>query len=316
MPFPQGPVALIVNPAAGRAPSLTAKLPALQELLRRHGCSTRVFYTTPETGSAERLGREASANAQVVLACGGDGTVHQVIQGVAGTHVALGVLPLGTANVLARDLHLPLDPVGALGKLLTYTPVSIPLGELQTATERRLFAVMAGCGPDGALAHALTGASAARAKARFGRSAYYAHAARLFVSRSWPMFHVEHRMAGSGDWQHTNAVAVIAARVPNLGGVFRGLTRRSGLQSPTLTIEVLRPPGHLALAAWFSLTHLGLPNPFLRSLQVEELRCSATTGVYAQADAEPMGLLPVSMRVIPDALRLLMPAPGDRSIPE
>ncbi len=74
-----------------------------------------------------------------------------------GTAAALGVVPLGTANVLARNLGLSLDPVKALQQQLSFAPRAISAGEARYATKdgeaKRYFTVMAGAGPDGALVY-------------------------------------------------------------------------------------------------------------------------------------------------------------------
>ena len=310
MPFAAGTVTLILNPAAGRAPLLKRRMRQVEGVLAGRGCALRVVETTAEAGSGARLAEEAAALSVAVMACGGDGTVHDVVQGVAHTGVPLGVLPLGTANALARNLDLPLEPLAALERLLTYEAVTVPLGEVVNGSGTRLFVVMAGCGPDGALVHALTGEAAARFKARLGRSAYYLEAARLFLTRRWPPFEVEYRLTGAaeGEWITTRAAAVMASRVADLGGVFSGLTPRSRLTSPGLQVHLLRTPAHVSFAAWFTLSRMGLPNPWLRTVEVEEICCSGEGRVYAQADAEPLGGLPVKFRVVPAALSLLMPA--------
>jgi diacylglycerol kinase family enzyme len=302
-------VTLIVNPAAGRAGLLRAQLPAMEALLQSKGLRMCVRYTSPAQDSAKQLAADAAVESSLVIACGGDGTVHGVIQGMAHTGTPLGVLPLGTANALARNLKLPLDPLVALQRLITYEAVQLPLGEITMASCTRWFLVMAGCGPDGALVHALARGLPALSKRGLGRSAYYLHAARLFLTRRWPSVVVEFRRCGSTEWQRTEAVAVLSSRVPDLGGLFSGLTPRAALAAPHLHLHILRPPARLSFAAWGSLSRLGIANPLLINADVEEVRCSAEAGgrVYAQADAEPIGGLPLHMRIVPDALRLLMP---------
>jgi diacylglycerol kinase family enzyme len=291
---------LIVNPAAGNARLLEVQMPTIRALLEAAGYGPRVLYTT-----ADRV--PSAEGSELVIACGGDGTVHGVVQHLANTRTVLGVLPLGTANALARNLRLPLDPLAALERLLTYTPTRIPLGAIETApgagNARRYFLVMAGCGPDGALVHSLS----ATEKARFGRRAYYAHAARLFLTRGWPAFEVEYV---SGEETTTaRAVALMAARVPDLGGAFSGLTPRASLTSARLHVKLLRVPAQISFPAWFGLSRAGLPNPWLKTMEVDEVRCRplGARPVYAQADAEPMGALPFTLRMAPDALTLLMP---------
>lgn len=298
---------LIVNPAAGRAPLLDRELPAMQELAARHGLKLRVLRTSPAADSAERLARSVVGESAMVIACGGDGTMHGVLQGLANSETALGVVPLGTANALARHLRLPLDPLRALERLLSARRVRVPIGQIQTASASRYFLVMAGCGPDGALVHSFSGDGARRIKRGFGRASYYVQAGRLFLTRRWPSFRVEYRVAGV--WRKTTACAVLASRLPNLGGLFSGLTRRADFLAPTLHLHVMAPPAHLSLLAWFTLGRLGVRHPLHQTIDVEEFRCTAIGGAptYVQADAELLGPLPFSARVIPDALTLLIP---------
>jgi diacylglycerol kinase family enzyme len=285
---------------------MPAQLAALMALLAGRGFGVEVCYTTAAADSVRELAAAAAETSDLVLACGGDGTVHGAVQGLAGTRAALGVLPLGTANALARNLRLPLDPVAALTALLGYTARAIPLGEITTATRTRLFAVMAGCGPDGALVHALDPGQ----KSRFGRHAYYGHAARLFLTRRWPAFAVEYRVAGDAGWQRAEAAALMASRIPDLGGLFSGLTPAARLTDGTLHVHLLRAPAQVSFPAWFALSRARLPNPLLTTVDVEELRAEplGVSPVYAQADGEPMGALPVRLRIAAATLNLLMPA--------
>jgi diacylglycerol kinase family enzyme len=289
---------------------LLRQIPQIEHLLRRHRLLPRIVATTRAPDSARQLAL-ASRDSRLVLACGGDGTVHGVVQGLAHTGVPLGIVPLGTANALARYLRLPLDPLAAVRTLVEWRPSTLPLGEIRTQHAMRLFVLMAGCGPDGALIHSLPPA----AKARLGRGAYYAHAARLFFTRRWPAFAARYRRNGETAWHETWAVAAMAARVPDLGGAFSGLTRGAWLSSLSLRVQLLAPPARVSFAAWFACSRLRLPNPWLKTLEVAELECSpiepaSGPPVYTQADAEPLGPLPMRLRVIPDALRLLLPAPG------
>lgn len=306
---------LIVNPNAGTAHKLRPHWLPIQQLLASRGLEADLRQTTPEPDSARQLAAEAAERSDLVLACGGDGTVHGVIQGIANTSACLGVLPFGTANALARNLRLPTDPIAALAKLLTFTPRELPLGVAETQFGVRRFLVMAGAGPDGRLVHEMHLA----AKARIGRSAYYAEAARIFLLRSFPTFLVTYRAVASENWSSLPAVALMASRIPDLGGLFRGLTSDCRLHHPHLVIKILRAPASISLPAWLALARSGLrlTNPWLTTLEVDEVRCStlpATPATYAQVDGEPAGSLPLSITVEPKALRLLMPnsaAPED-----
>lgn len=299
---------LILNPAAGRAGRLRAQLPAIESRLAAAGYAPTLQQTTAEPGSAARLARAAAeAGCALLLACGGDGTVHECVQGLAFSAVSLGVVPLGTADALARHLGLPRDPLQAVERLLTCQPAVLPLGVAETAAGQRFFTLMAGCGPDGALAASMP----AGAKRRFGRPAYYGQAARLFASRRWPAFGVRWRAPDSDRWHESESVAMLAARVPSLGGLFAGLRTGASLSDRMLKVQLLSSPAGLSLPAWFALGRLGLHNPWLRVVDADELECYPLPAqrhrpTYAQADAESLGPLPLRLHVVPAALRLLV----------
>src|SRR5580704_17142242 len=90
-----------------------------------------------------------AGGSDTVFACGGDGTIHDVIQELAGTPVALAILPFGTANALAHDLHLPSRPSEAARAAVNGTVRRIPLGrveyeDLHGTPASRYFTVAAG----------------------------------------------------------------------------------------------------------------------------------------------------------------------------
>ena len=296
---------------------MEARIPKLRRMLEDHGLAVQILNTTAEPASAAQLAAGAAQNSDLVLACGGDGTVHDVLQGVAGTAATLGVIPFGTHNALAAHLGLALEPVRALAQLLGYTPRSIPLGQATHAAGQRWFLIMAGAGPDGALV-AQTSSSAARlAKSRLGRHAYTLQAARLFLTRRFAPFTVQYRSPGASTWQTSQAAAMLVSRIPDLGGIFRGLTPHSALDHPHLSVQLVRAPAHLGLAAWFGFSRLGLGrhNPWFQTVQAAELRCTELSessvlpagSVAAQLDGEAAGLLPLHLAVQQDAVRLLLP---------
>jgi diacylglycerol kinase family enzyme len=283
-------------------------MPAVLALLLKHGYEAEATETTAEEGSAAALAAEAAKCSALVLACGGDGTVHGVVQGLAQTGVALGIVPLGTANALARNLKLPLDPLAAVTRLLSYEARAAPLGQITTSGATRWFCLMAGCGPAGALVDAM--ASGSRLKRRFGRVAYYLHAARLFLTRRWPTFTTEFRSA-MGEWQSTDGVAMMACWVPDLGGLFAGVTHKASVMDERLHVQVVRGPGWLSLPVWMLF---GARGPWVREIEADRFRCAALCAssgaakVYVQADAEPLGALPFELWVVEDAVVMLMPA--------
>jgi YegS/Rv2252/BmrU family lipid kinase len=309
----------IVNPRAGRARELAKAVPALMRVLAGHGITGEMVETAGPKDGTECSRRAVEAGSEMVFACGGDGTVHEVLQGLVHTPGVLGVLPVGTANALARNLGLSLDPVAAVTQQMGFQARKIAVGEIcfqdsesgsLDDERRRYFTVMAGAGPDGALVYSLLAGD----KAVMGRSAYYAHAARLFFTRRFRPFRVRYRVTGAAEWQEIVAASVMGVRVADLGGAFGRLTPGASLHDVTLRLVMVKPPGLVSLPAWFALGRLGLHarNPWLEMLAVEEFECKAINGdrVHAQVDGEWIGGLPLKVRMIPDAVSLLMPYSG------
>ena len=150
-------VRAILNPRAGVAPAAARR--AVER--GRDSWSDYVVYLTREPGHATELAREAvDAQADLVIAVGGDGTVNEVARGLMGGGAALGIVPVGSGNGLARALRLPLRPARALAALDGGVRRSIDVGRLNGG----LFLNVAGTGFDAAV-----GAAFQRAGGRGGR---------------------------------------------------------------------------------------------------------------------------------------------------
>jgi len=124
-------VVLIYNPASGQTFNhKTSVIDDVLAVLQGAGVEAKAVATTAPGSAATQVQESIKNGCDAVLACGGDGTVHEVLQSLAGSHAALGVLPLGTANALASDLGLPLSPVKAVKMLLKATRVRVPAGRI------------------------------------------------------------------------------------------------------------------------------------------------------------------------------------------
>ncbi len=139
-----GRVLLILNPVAGQEDPLTLRR-FLGGALAVRDLSFDLIETAGR-GDAERAARRgAELGYRAVVAVGGDGTVAEVITGLAGSSVPLGIIPQGTANQVAGNLHIPPDVERAVEVVASGTPIALDIGQLGNG---RYFALIAGAGWD------------------------------------------------------------------------------------------------------------------------------------------------------------------------
>jgi YegS/Rv2252/BmrU family lipid kinase len=262
-----------------------------------HGWAAPLWLETtradPGTGQASQA---VAAGADLVVACGGDGTVTACAEGVAGTGVALGIIPNGTGNLLARNLGLPLDLWRAINVALTGQVRRVDAG----TANGRMFVVMAGIGLD---ARMLADTSEPLKK-RLGWAAYAISVLRHLGDKP-----VLIRIAADGG----PAVSTLASAVivGNVGWLHAGIPLLPDAEPDDgkLDAAVLSASGWgnwIALAA--SVITRQRVSPYLRRLTVSELRLEVRRPQPWEADGEPMGL---TRRLVittqPDALMLMVP---------
>ena len=183
-------VALIYNPASGQYSSRRkAAVGRSRPCFSEAGVESEAFETGAP-GSATTIAKEAVRDGyDTVLACGGDGTVHEAVQSLVGTDVALGVVPLGTANALASDLGLIASPAKVARTLLNSVPARVSVGRIHFVDAAgnpgsRYFVVAAGVGADALLMSRLD----TRLKRRLGYVLYLIEAFRIWATSSFPLF--------------------------------------------------------------------------------------------------------------------------------
>src|ERR1700722_8994970 len=152
---------LIYNPTSGgRRHRRFLEIEKAVRILKEAGITTEIAATT-EAGSAQGIARQAVQQRRgMVIACGGDGTINEIVNGLAGSSVPLALLPAGTANILAKELGIPWDIPHAARLIPGGTVKRIALGMAEGMNGNhaehlpaggRYFLCVAGAGPDGAI---------------------------------------------------------------------------------------------------------------------------------------------------------------------
>jgi len=257
-----------------------------------------------------------AAGADTVFACGGDGTIHDVIQGLANSPVALAILPFGTANALAHDLRIPLRPSAAARAIVAGQVRRIPLGLLEYhdfsgKPTQRYFTVAAGIGVDAHLFYKLN----RDLKKQAGMAAYYLKAWNLWATHRMRRFDVEY--ANSNGAKHQASLTeLLAVRIRYFGNILRELVPGAHLDHAELRTVMCRTDSRAAYLRYVANTLLGR-TPTVDGIDVvscSELSCRLPgkagdqDRVYVEADGELLGRLPVRMTMVPDALSLVVPA--------
>lgn len=305
---------VIYNRAAGRN---RARRAALVESILRILQGARVEASAVESRGPRRAAEQSRGAIEggfdAIIACGGDGTVHDVLQGMVNTEAALGVIPTGTGNILARNLGLPLDPAAAARALLTAEPRRVALGKIEYSdgklTSENYFSVAAGIGMDALLMYKL----AASRKEQLGMMAYYAMGLRLSLMHSLPWFEVEFTDA-SGTHRRECVAQLLASRVSDYGDIVRRVTPDASLESEDFQLVLFKSRSRSLLWRYLvsTYTRSGKNFPAIELVQASGVSCrvvpqNENRKIYAEADGEALGGLPVHIRIVPSALKLLFP---------
>jgi diacylglycerol kinase (ATP) len=313
---------LLYNPLSGRRRGRRlADVEAALAVLRSAGVEASAAPTRAASDATDQTKQAIAEGCDSIFACGGDGTVHDVLQGLVGTHAALGIIPLGTANSLAHDLRLPLSPADAARAALTAKPRRIAVGrvEYQDFTGnrgQRYFTVTVGIGVDAHLFYKLD----PLVKRRFGMAAYCAKATRLWLTHKMENFavEIEEEIAKKRQIRQAEVSQLLAVRIGNFGGVLRQLAPGASLERDDLRLVLFHTRSRLAYLRYV-LRGLFATNwkvPGIELLHSTGAIChdgglSTASGmkssIFVEADGELLGTLPAEISIVRNAVTLLAP---------
>jgi diacylglycerol kinase (ATP) len=300
---------VIVNPIAGngRAHRLT---PRVEAWLGEHGHTARLVETR-ERGHAERLVAAAGdlGHDRVVIV-GGDGTVHEAVNGVmadgqvaAGARLSIGIVPAGSGNDLVRDLLLPLDPMGALAIALGEQERAIDVARADDTRGRiRHFVVAGGVGFDAQVAHVMFGH---RLPWQKGRAGY-------FLSTFIELMRFRNRRlvltlsTDQGEVRTERLSLLVAfANGPFLGGgmqICPGAEVADGLLDLCVAGDLSRMEALRLLPGMYKGAHVG--HPKVEFMRAASIQFDGDHDTLVHLDGEPFGNLPLTVGVLPSALRV------------
>ncbi len=254
---------------------------------------------TEAPGDAHRIAGEAVEEGHdAVLVAGGDGTINETVQALAGTDTALGYLPYGTVNVWARELGIPLDARQAARTVVEGRIESIDLG----LAGDRYFLLMAGVGFDGAMVRRAQAIE--RYKHRFGVLPYVASS--LTAVPFYRGADVELRY--DGNIRRVQALMLVVGNTRLYGGRLT-LTPNAVANDGWLDLCIVKGRGPLALVRQSLPLLLSgtITHSDVETLRVRDITITADIPQYFQLDGELAGATPVRIQVAPRALRAIIP---------
>jgi diacylglycerol kinase (ATP) len=294
---------LIANPMAAR--TARVGIDRVADTLRSGGWEVEVLATGGPGHARELAEYGVAQRVDIVAVFGGDGTTMQAAAALVGTEIPLGVIPGGTGNLLAGNLRIPASPARAARALLSARPRPIDLGRMDRPGGYQYFAVACGAGYDARV----MAATLSEHKRRWGMAAYVATSLRLIASIKSTL----HVITIDGVRYEAHAAMVLVA---NCGEVIPRVVRLGPGISPTdglLDVVVMRADNlSQSLRAVWDLLRVGPATlggaTALGHARGREIRVESEQVQPVQLDGEAGGETPFTASVVPEAIRVMVPA--------
>ena len=294
---------LIYNPTSGRKRDEREKA----VLQARDALTPTVkdvqLARTSSQGHATSLAQQAITDGcDLVVVCGGDGTINEAIRGMAGSDVPLLTLPAGTANVLAEEVSFPVDPRKVAAALPSLVPTKVPLGRVAHGGGQasRVFLLMCGIGVDANIVYNLD----TKLKEYLGQGAYWLGTLEQLQKKRFQRFDV--RIDGE---THESTFALISKSRRYAGKLV--IAPDAHILAEHFQVVLfhgetpLRYVGYLAQAATQTLDQF--EDVTFHHTDRVEISAPAEGDVHIEVDGEYAGRLPAVVETVPEALTLMLP---------
>jgi len=287
-------VLLIFNPKAGPTNRCQVDLLSWLTQLAGHTLTVQLPETADDAATVAKRGVDEGYDR--ILAAGGDGTINRVVSALAETGIPLGIIPIGTVNVLARELNIPLDPVKALQVALGRRSRSLDLG----MANGHSFTLMASMGFDAKVVSEIV----PRLKELFGPLAYVTAGLQTLARYKPSQFY----LTFDGKTVRFPAWMLV---VGNASYYAYQLTVTPGarMDDGLLDIIVFGEQNALDRLSQIGAVFIGqhVKHPNIRYFQAPALSIAAEPPVHLQLDGDSVGMSPVEISVKHGALRVMVP---------
>lgn len=302
---------LIYNPTAGPW-DVRRALKRVRSYLRRRGWSVGL-QLTKKPGDATTLARAAAqAGCDVVVVAGGDGTVNEAVNGLVGTRTALGVLPVGTGNMWAKQLGIPTymltNPLRLREAAACLAEGTIHLVDVGQANER-YFLCWAGIGLDAQVTAEMEPRQ--RRTKRLGVLPYVVAA--VTVARDFKG--VRTRVSLDGDIVRGRTLLILVNNIQQYIGMLN-VAREARMDDGLLDVFVFKGLGFQYAARHLLkiVSQRHLQDPQVVHRQARRIEVWTEWAVPVQVDGDPIGATPITLKVVPRALNVLVPPSAPHSL--
>lgn len=301
---------LIYNPAAGPRDT-RPQMKHVRSHFQRRGWSVQLAVTE-QPGDATALASDAASSGhEVVLVAGGDGTINEAVNALVGTDTALGVLPVGTGNMWAKQLGLPFHALAnplrlreAATGLVESTVRRIDVGKAND----RYFLCWAGVGLDAQVATELE--PRPRHSKRLGALSYVI--ATILIARDFPG--IRSRVVLDGTVIRRRTLLILVSNIQLYCGL--PVVREARLDDGLLDVFVFEGLGlqYAVRHLMKMISHRYLQDPRIVHRQARRVEVLTEWASPVQADGDPIGTTPVILTVVPRALKVLVPPKAPRGM--
>jgi YegS/Rv2252/BmrU family lipid kinase len=296
-------ITIIVNPVAGagKRNNLNRAVSAFNARGVRP-----LIRATGKRGDAEYwAAEEADRGCDIVVAAGGDGTINEVANGLAGSRAVLGVLPMGVANLLAMEMDIPADPERAVDSIIQGIPRPVNPGyvilrDAASGIERkRYFLLMTGIGFDGGVMHDLKRASIAR----WGKAAYVGAGMRAISQYTRTAFSIRIDRE-----EEVVAYSAVVGKSRFYGGQWM-VTPGASITGDFLDLCLFTGKGAFRMLwnAFDIMANRHLPLSGVCHVRARALEITSREKVHVQVDGDYLGCLPIRCGVAANALSIMSP---------